>query len=227
MPDSQVGENFISRQYRAIIFSVKRKIWRQDDAAMESANAQYQAKRPSVLAKGNHQCVFCGFRSAYTEVHHCNDNHADNREENLAIADPLCHGTQHIGQVGSQQHGVFIHVEGIPQAEFNHLQRTIAVVLEIGSEEEKRQANALLQHLASRAELIKEQWGSAHPSDLANALLNLPEEEWHKRERVFTDMALLYKPIRFATYIRRWVEESYSSLPISTWSHIYERICGI
>src|SRR5260363_247769 len=160
----------LSRRYRPLVFSVNRKVWRQDDAGMESADAEYKAKRPVVLAKGDDRCVFCGFRSKHTEVHHCNDDHTDNRDENLAIADPLCHGTQHIGQVGSQRHGVLIYFEDFPHAEFNHLQRTIAVALEIGSEAEKREALALLQHLDSHAEWIASAWGSAHPSDFANAL---------------------------------------------------------
>lgn len=159
-PDANLGANFISRRYKDITFSVKRKIWRQDDEGMESANAEYATKRPQVLVKGGNKCVFCGFRSKHTEVHHCNDNHADNRDENLEIADPLCHGTQHIGQVGSQRQGVFINLDGIPQAEVNHLQRTIAVVLEMGNDHEKAEARALLQHLASRAELVQSEWGA-------------------------------------------------------------------
>src|SRR5260364_376482 len=65
----------LSRRYRPLVFSVKRKVWRQDDAGMESADAEYKAKRPVVLAKGDDRCVFCGFRSKHTEVHHCNDDH--------------------------------------------------------------------------------------------------------------------------------------------------------
>lgn len=222
-PHPDLGANFVSRRYRDIVFSVKRKIWRQDDEGMESANAEYKKKRPTVLVKGGNKCVFCGFRSKHTEVHHCNDNHADNRDENLAIADPLCHGTQHIGQVGSQRQGVFINLEGMPQSEVNHLQRTIAVVLEIGSEQEKSDARALLQHLASRAELIASEWGSANPSDFANALLRLHDEDFDKRVSAFSGMALLYRPVRFMEYIGQWIEESYKSLPLKMWGQIYER----
>lgn len=222
-PDSALGANFVSRRYKDIIFSVKRKVWRQDDEGMESANDEYKKKRPAVLIKGGNKCVFCGFRSKHTEVHHSNDNHADNRDENLDIADPLCHGTQHIGQVGSKRQGVFIHFAGLPQAEVNHLQRTIAVVLEMGTDAEKTEAKALLQHLASRAELVSNAWGSANPSDFGNALLRLRDEDLDKRVSAFTGMALLYRPVRFMEYIGRWIEESYKSLPIKMWGQIYER----
>jgi intracellular multiplication protein IcmJ len=222
-PTDQLGANFATRRYRDIHFSVKRKIWRQDDHGMESADAEYRAKRDAVLAKGAGKCVFCGFRSKHTEVHHCNDNHADNRDENLAIADPLCHGTQHIGQVGSQRQGLFVHLDGLPQSEINHLQRTIAVVLETGTDQEKAEANALLQHLASRAEIIAREWGSANPSDFANAMLRLQDEDFDNRISAFSGMALLYKPARFMEYIGRWIDESYRSLPISTWGQIYDR----
>ncbi len=224
---STAGAHVLSRRYRPLVFSVKRKVWRQDDADMEPAHAEYKAKRPVVLAKGDYRCVFCGFRSKHTEVHHCNDDHADNRDENLAIADPLCHGTQHIGQVGSQQHGVLIYFEDFAHAEFNHLQRTLAVALEIGNEAEKREAHALLQHLASRAEQIASAWGSAHPSDFANALLGLNETAFEQRGSSLVHIRLLYKPARLSSVMGRWVDESYASLPVDTWERIYERACGV
>lgn len=222
-PGSTLGANFDSRRYKDIVFSVKRKVRQQDDEGMEPSSAAYKQKRPAILAKSGGRCIFCGFHSKHTEIHHCNDNHADNRDENLEVADPLCHGTQHIGQVGSQRHGVFIHVDGVPQAEVNHLQRTIAVVLEMGSDVEKAEARALLQHLASRAELVAAEWGSANPSDFSSALLTLHEEDLDKRVSAFTGIALIYRPVRFAQYVARWVEESYRLLPVKTWGQIYER----
>lgn len=223
IPGSTLGANFDSRRHKDIVFSVKRKTGRQNDDAMEASSAAYKRKRPAILARDDGRCVFCGFRSNHTEVHHRNDNHADHRDENLDVADPLCHGTQHIGQVGSQRHGVFMHVDGVPQAELNHLQRTIAVVLDMGSDAEKAEARALLQHLASRAELVAAEWGSANPSDFSSALQTLHEADLDKRVSAFTGMALIYRPVRFARYVARWIEESYKSLPIEMWSRIYER----
>lgn len=221
-PDAALGANFNSRRRKDIVFSVMRRVWRRDDD-MASAHAACEEKRPALLARAGGRCLFCGFRSQHMEVHHCNDNHADNRDENLAIADPLCHGTQHIGEVGRDKHGVFIHFEGLPQAEVNHLQRTLAVVLEMGTDEQKAEARALLQHLASRAELVAGAWGSANPSDFAGALLSLHEEDADKRMSAFASMALLYRPVRFAAHVRRWIAEHYESLPFKTWKHIGER----
>jgi intracellular multiplication protein IcmJ len=225
-PGSKLGANFDARRHKDIVFSVARRVRRQprqDGELTEPSHADYKDARAAVLARGGGRCVFCGFRSQYTDVHHRNDNHADHREANLEIADPLCHGAQHIGQVGSQRHGVFIHLDGVPQAEVNHLQRTIAVVLEMGSEAEKAEARALLQHLASRAELVATEWGSANPSDFASALHTLHEEDLDKRVSAFTGMVLIYRPVRFAQYVAQWIEESYKSLPIKTWGRIVER----
>lgn len=222
-PDRALGANFGARRCRDIVFSVKRKVWRQDDERMEPDDADYAQKRQARMAAGGYRCVFCGFRSQHTELHHRNDNHADPRDENLEVADPLCHGTQHIGQIGAEKHGIFVQLEGMPQAELNHLQRTIAVVLEIGSDAEKADARALLQHLASRSQLVTSAWGSANPSDFATALHALHEEDSDKRVGAFASLALLYRPARFAQYVRRWVDETYRSLPIATWKHLYER----
>jgi len=225
-PEPSLAANFATRRFTDIVFSVKRQVWRKNDEHMEAADTEYKAKRDSRLAKGQFQCVFCGFRSKHTEIHHSNDNHADNRDENLVIADPLCHGTQHIGQVGSKRHGIFIHVEALPQAELNHLQRTIAVVLETGTDSEKAEASALLQHLASRGELVVREWGSANPSDFANALLRLDSAGFEKRQSAFAGLGLLYRPVRFLEYVGRWAEELYRTLPTNTWQRIYERAVG-
>lgn len=225
-PDPALGANFATRRFADIVFSVKRLVWRKNDEHMEAADAEYKAKRDARLAKGQYQCIFCGFRSKHTEIHHRNDNHADNRDENLAIADPLCHGTQHIGQVGSKRHGIFIYMEALPQAELNHLQRTIAVVLEIGTDSEKAEATALLQHLASRGELVAREWGSANPSDFANALLRLDSAGFEKRQSAFAGLGLLYRPVRFFEYVGRWIDELYRTLPTNTWQRIYERAVG-
>ncbi|SOZ17256.1 HNH endonuclease [Cupriavidus taiwanensis] len=225
-PSESLGANFAVRRFAPIVFSVKRHLWRKNDDNMEAADAEYRAKRESRLQKGNYQCVFCGFRSKHTEIHHKNDNHADNRSENLIVADPLCHGTQHIGQVGSKRHGLMIEVGGLPQAELNHLQRTIAVVLEIGTDAEKREASTLLQHLASRGELVIKVWGSANPSDFANAMLELKDHEMEKRESAFAGLGMLYRPSRFVEYIGRWIDELYKSLPTNTWQRIHDRAVG-
>ena len=225
-PAASLGQNFATRQYEDIVFSVKRLIWRKNDDNMEAADTEYRARREPRLKKGNYQCMFCGFRSKHTELHHRNNNHADNRDENLGIADPLCHGTQHVGQVGSKRHGVFIELDGFPQAELNHLQRTIAVALEMGTTEEKSEANALLQHLASRGELVAKEWGSANPSDFANAMLQLSQEDYDKRQSALAGLTLLYRPVRFLEYIGRWIDELYKTLPTNTWQRIYERATG-
>src|SRR3546814_6683866 len=75
-----------------------------------SHDKAFRAIRKVVLERDNHACQFCGFRAAkWQEVHHLNDDHADNRPENLITACWFCHMVHHIGRVGLFDEGGLIY----------------------------------------------------------------------------------------------------------------------
>lgn len=217
---------------RHLLFSVKRRVWRKDDSAnlVEPADREFREKREGVLARQNHTCVYCSFRSKKAiDLHHLNDNHADNREENLVAADPLCHSVNHLGQVGIEKDGVMFYVPGpgiIEQKDLNHLMRTIFVVLETGDDSERDEAQALLDYLHSLREPLKETWGTYSPTDFANAMLALNDDDFETRESSLMGVGLLFNPKRFGKHIGTWVEESYKALPIKTWKTLYDNFVG-
>lgn len=129
----------------------------------------------------------------------------------------------HLAQVGRAKHGVLVHVDGLPQSELNHLQRAIAVVLQSGGELERGEANALLQHLASRAQIVAQVWGSANPSEFARALKAVSEGP-ARDASLLEGLALLYRPSRLAPYAKQWIDEHYRSLPVGSWNEIVARL---
>lgn len=138
------------------------------------------------------------------------------------LAVPLFAGARHLDAVGKEKHGVLIEAGGLPQAELNHLQRTIAVVLECGNDSQRAQANALLQHLASRCEIVIDSWGSANPSDFVRPFA----ESGERAAQASAGLALLYRPARFSAKIKRWIDAHYRSLPLQIWNDIYARVTG-
>ncbi|RDU98731.1 hypothetical protein [Trinickia dinghuensis] len=136
---------------------------------------------------------------------------------------PLSSGARHLDEVGRAKHGVLIEIAGLPQAEVNHLQRAIAVVLEAGSDAQRAEANALLQHLASRGEIVAGAWGSANPSDFTRALAEAAEAA-DRAAAATAALVLLYRPARFGGAVKQWIEAAYRSLPLDTWKDIYARM---
>lgn len=206
--------------------SVKRRTWRKDDQGIESADREFREKRPGILERDRNTCRYCGFKSGKTEVHHLNDDHTDNRDDNLVTADPLCHGCNHIGQVGAQSHGVLAYVPGLSQIDLNHLQRTIFMMMEMGTEEQKREAQDLLMLLAAKRHDFEAAWGTSKPREIATALAQVDPETFSQRGTFFANVALIYNPARFKGYTAAWADEAYRALPPSSWGLIHARYSG-
>ncbi|MGN6232380.1 MAG: hypothetical protein ACTHNZ_14625 [Trinickia sp.] len=138
------------------------------------------------------------------------------------LALPLFAAARHLGEVGQAKHGVLVHADGLPQAEINHLQRTIAVVLEIGDDAQRAEANAVLQHLASRSEIVAGTWGSANPSEFARALRSSAVDD--RGVAATARLVLLYRPSRFGRVVKQWIETRYGALPLEAWKDVHARV---
>jgi intracellular multiplication protein IcmJ len=211
------------RAARVLLLSVKRKTWRKDAQSTESSDEAYRAKRPSILERDRNTCLWCGFKSSKSEVHHEDDDHTNNSDANLGTACPLCHGVSHIGQVGISGHGRLAHIPGLSQLDLNHLQRTIAMMLHLGDREEKQEAQQVLMLLASKGNSTKEAWGTSQPHHFGTALLHAEPGIFERRDEFFRDLALIYRPERFAGFVHTWAEEAYRALPPKTWNLIHDR----
>jgi intracellular multiplication protein IcmJ len=215
-----------------LVLSVKRSKWRAHDRHAEPANSAYREIRPKVLEAQGYRCQFCGFTAKDTQIHHLDDDHANNKCENLVTADPLCHAGPHIGLVGCKNGGVLAAVGGVSQENLNHLLRTIYIVLETGTEEEKARAERLLVHLTDLKSEVAQVLGTYRPIDLADAMLGMTDEEFENREHLLGGVRLVLKPeflrppSQPVDYIKRWVP-LYQALPIASWERIRDRLCGV
>lgn len=112
----------------SLVLSVKARNWRQNDDTSESADTAFKNIRKKALDRDDNTCRFCGFRaSSYQEVHHVNDDHSDNRLDNLVTACLFCHMCHHIGRAGVVNEGSIIYLPQISQAHLNHLVRSCLV----------------------------------------------------------------------------------------------------
>jgi intracellular multiplication protein IcmJ len=112
-----------------LVLSVKAANWRMNDDNSEAADAEFEHERRRALERDDRTCRFCGFRAPkYQEVHHLNDDHADNRLENLVTACGFCHSVQHIGLSGKMKESVLAWLPEISQDRLHHIVRSLLVV---------------------------------------------------------------------------------------------------
>ncbi|ANN80817.1 type IVB secretion system protein IcmJDotN [Bordetella flabilis] len=110
------------------IIGVKRKIWRRDDEHAALADEAFEPMRKTILARDNYTCRFCGFRaSKYQEIHHMDDDHTNNTENNLVTVCTLCHQVHHLGMFAMRNAGFLAALPEFTQTEVNHFCRIIHV----------------------------------------------------------------------------------------------------
>lgn len=170
-----------------LILSVKAENWRMHDASSQQSDAEFKHVRLRALERDNYTCQACGFRNpTWQEVHHVDDNHANNELSNLATLCPFCHMVQHIGLAGYSGEAVLAFIPEISQADLHHLVRTIlygkdwantaakgrnADIDTIRTSREVREAaEALEADLRARVVESERVLGTSSPLELANIL---------------------------------------------------------
>lgn len=198
--------------------SVKRRLWRGNDDAFESSDAAYAEIRPQVLRRDNFTCSYCGYRAQATEVHHVDDDHSNNAMPNLAVACPLCHAVNHIGQIAKRRGGVLVYLPEISQINLNHLLRTIFI--QGDTDAGKQPAKRLLAYLLRRKAVCEQYLGTSSPLDLAEALLRLHPDDYVKRQRVLSPIRIVFNPSAFLTHTRTWADTVYKAYPFGIWNDV-------
>ncbi len=161
-------------------------------------------------------CVYCGFLGFGQAVDNLNDNHTDVAPENLAAVDRLCHAWHHLGELEPGQ-GLMIFLPGLEPQDVIHLQRTVFVALNTGSEEQREEARGLLNWLASHNRYVKEAWGTDQPSHFGEAFTSSNSDPLARQYGPLRDVALLLNPTQVAELLPRWAVETYRAIPRDEW----------
>lgn len=231
--------------YRPLILSVKCENWRMNDMNSDDADAEFSIVRKQALERDKHTCQFCGFKNLrYQEVHHSNDNHADNRKENLVTACTFCHLVQHIGFAGLKEEAILIYAPEIPQDILHHLVRTSMVCQRVYMTENSRKEEHMdfrkaadaavnfMNALKERASAAQDKIGTSDPHELANVLMMLPENHYVRRAAKLEGIRLLPLGKRIVNnedimikQVDSWISPGgpYSSLKPNVWSTLYKQ----
>lgn len=208
-----------------LIISAKRLPARIQDAHAGEADEKFQEVRVPVLERDRYTCRGCGLTAEkYQEVHHLDDDHQNNDPKNLATACPLCHQYPHAGLAGLHRGATLVHLPQIAADDLNLLGLVLMVAIEQGVYADKaKHIMSMLHGLGLEVEQTIGE-GASNPAMLANALLDLSDEDYAKRDQILDGMRLMPKPDRFPAQIQYWAKELFKGLPPESWSRIHERM---
>jgi intracellular multiplication protein IcmJ len=228
-----------------LVMSAKRSVWRMNDHAGEDADKEFQRLRNVVLDACGGRCEFCGFASGrYQEVHHGDDDHRNNKRENLFGSCPLCHQVFHIGLAGMREGGLIIYAPELTQTEINQISLLIwtieattdpAVIetdmfrrirdraVKLRGDLENRRGTVLLRMEAYLKENgllpegMKPRLSHYSPVLFANVLMSLDEETYAKRQSLLGGLRLLPRSARFEERVKHWRDEQAKIMAITDW----------
>lgn len=215
---------------------VKKSLFRLHDPLREEADEAFRKVRTSVLERDRYTCRFCGMNTAgdqsrpsgYFQVHHADNDHHNNKMENLVTVCPFCHQVFHAGMAGhGNEPGKAILLPEIDQWTLNRLSHILFVFMELAKSdqtlsEQGKKATLLYQHLQDRSYNLTETFGKEAEklSVLAKVIARLPDDLYNARSKALRDVRIL--PIRetFANEIVFWSARFSRTIPVKTWEGI-------
>lgn len=217
-----------------LIPGVSRNLWRDNDPKAEAADAEYRAKRPTILARQQHTCQYCGVQSRNAmEVHHGDCNHANNADDNLKLADVFCHPVNHIGELAhrftradqSEIAGGVVRLAYLPdisQADLSHLLRTIGHVLNTGTDEQKADAEALYHQLLAYSRYVEAAWTTSDAKHFAIAMRESSHQAYASRGVTMAGIRVFFSLEAVKKLAARFANE-FIPLPLTAWLSIYQQ----
>lgn len=209
-----IGENFKRPERRQQYLSTKKVIWGREKSNSWAPEADELGGYLPLNQQAG--CVYCGFSGFGQEVDNLNDNHADVTPENLASVDHLCHAWHHLGELEAGQ-GLMVFVPGLAPADVLHLERTIFVALQTGTDEQREEAKAMLNWLASHNQYVKDAWGTDQPMHFGLAMTASNVDPLARQYGALQDLALVLNPKEVSALVSRWAAENYQAIARDEW----------
>lgn len=118
-----------------LVLGFKQSLARMNDPEGDQKDAEFHSIKNSILNQHRYVCAGCGFRSSgaitagqsgvpetksgFLEVHHLDNDHGNNRPENLVPLCPFCHQVFHCGFAGHSGRAKIGFLPEISQAHLN------------------------------------------------------------------------------------------------------------
>lgn len=216
---------------KKLIISAKTKDFRADSPHPKKSNVEFNNIRPSILERDDYTCQYCGFRAKkYQHIHHLDDDHDNNTEENLVTICPLCHMSQHIGIAGVKGMGTLIYLDqetfgdfrlNLSQEKLNHFVRLFWLRQENKIHKDAAiQASDFLKRLEQARVDSDKVIGTCDPILLGNNLREINDENYLKRNDILENIYFLPFKEGFLKEHKYWKAHKYSKLDKQDWAQI-------
>jgi intracellular multiplication protein IcmJ len=221
-----------------LILSASRKSWKMSSVHGTETDGNFR-KNPKiqdaweqVWKRDAYKCYYCDFVSnKHQEIHHLNDDHDDNSLDNLVTICPLCHQSFHLDIASNTSGGEIIWLPEFSQQELNYICRATFMAIEEAEQAEMKGeevpgyakiARMFEQALKERTLPVNQHFnnGASDPTIFANALINMSEEVYNKRESLIKPFKLLHFKSRFPIQIKYWRTNTFKDIPVNTWERL-------
>jgi len=206
---------------RKILPSVKRGKFRCDDALSDEGDKGFKLIKPFILKRDMNTCQYCGLKSSkYQEVHHLDDNHFNNDEDNLITICSLCHACFHIGFTGQNNKGVIIYLDpavGLSQESLNEIVRTLWIGEKSNDQSIRMLSVNNLARLYKQTIPADRKLGTSDAVVLGDFLLQLEDEDYENRGNVLKGFYLLPLKDGFVAQLNHWEKENFKNIPSTEW----------
>lgn len=232
-----------------LMIGVKRSLARYQDPEAQKHQEAFEQVRFKVLERDRYTCRFCGMTTApsegrpsgYFEVHHLDDDHRNNRVDNLVTACPFCHMCFTAGLRGDDlvrrktqpvQSAVPLWLPWLTQNELNRLAHVVFQVLHLGAKDVEALGLIALRSVAYKIQqVILDQGGfgmdmifgrdvdgdGVQCNHLYDVLASLPQSVYDRRGKLH-GLRLWPKPEMFAEQIAYWHAHAWKSIPPASWN---------
>lgn len=211
-----------------LLLSASRASWAvssQHGTEWENHKVLTTALRDRVFSRDDHTCQACGWRSdRFQEIHHRDDDHRNHDIDNLQTLCPLCHQVFHLPVAAATNGGAIVWLPECSQTQINLMCIGLFVAMRHPSGKYAGTARLVFSTMESRKTMAHESVGSSDPGLLAQALINLPPQDYAKREASVGSLRLLPYASRFETQVDYWMATAFKDLPETAWEALIEGV---
>jgi intracellular multiplication protein IcmJ len=208
----------------ALCIGVKRGTYRIHDPDADAANAAYVTARHDALQRDRWTCRHCDFASApaksakpgsyeesgFLEIHHLDNNHANNESSNLATVCPFCHEVHHAGNAGHAERATLIWLPEMRHEDLHRLCHALFAAMKLENKWAE-DSSAIYGLLAARESKVPEPLRGL--KTLGNALARLDDAHYARRCEALGGLRLLPRKSSFDRHIAFWAEKAWASIP--------------